>query len=166
MLKYECHKNGFVLIVRDHGWTMPNRSFDCLLFYKDSRHLVQQGNVKLAKSIVSTLTAQSNQINSSVKIRNTFYSDVSKQSISATISLSFKEEDFPPLINVRRPVSKSGNCSNHVTARSIAVSSNCRIVKCLDQCKPVKAVCSSNVSKQNACHVSSVSKLVEQLTAK
>ena len=165
-MKLEYHKNAFVFKVWDHGWTAPNRSFDCFLFCKDSRHLLEQGNVKLAKSIVSTLAAQSNQINSSVKIRNTLYSDVSKQSVSATISLSFKEEDFPPLINVRRPVSKSGNCSNHVTARSIAASSNCRIVKCLDQCKPVKAVCSSNVSKQNACNVSSVSKLAEQLTAK
>ena len=64
----------------------------------------------------------------------------------------------------RRPVSKSGNCSNHVTTRSIAVSSNCRIAKFLDQCKHVKAVGSSNVSKQNASNVSSVSKLVEQLT--
>ena len=32
------------------------------------------------------------------------------------------------------------------------------------QCKHVKAVCSSNVSKQNACNVSSVSKLVKPLT--
>ena len=31
------------------------------------------------------------------------------------------------------------------------------------QYKPVKAVCSSNVSKQNACNVSSVSELVKPL---
>ena len=75
-------------------------------------NLVEQGNVKLAKSIVSKLTAQSNQINYSFKIRNTLYNDVSKQSVPATISLSFKEDDFPPLTNVGRPVSKSGNSSN------------------------------------------------------
>ena len=65
------------------------------------------------------------------------------------------------MTNVCRPVSKSGNCSNHVTVRSIVVSSN---VKRLYQCKPVKAVCSGNVSKQNDCNVSSVSNLVKSLT--
>ena len=66
---------------------------------------------------------------------------------------------FPSLTNVFLPVSKS------VTARSIVVSSNVSgHVKRFYQCKPVKAVCSSNVSKQNACNVSSVSKLVKQLT--
>ena len=68
-------------------------------------------------------------------------------------------------LHVCQPVSKSGNCSNHVAARSILVSSNVSgHVKRFYQCKPVKAVCSGNVSKQNACNVSSVSKLVKQLT--
>ena len=51
-------------------------------------------------------------------------------------------------------------------ARSIVVSSNVSgHVKRFYQCKPVKAVlCSSNVSKQNACNVSSVSKLVKLFT--
>ena len=107
ILKYECHKNGFVFILQDHGWTLTNGSLDCSLFYKDSLHLVEQGNVKLAKSVVSTLSAQNNQINFSFKSRKTLYSDVSKQSIPATISFSFKEDDFPSLANVFRPVSKS-----------------------------------------------------------
>ena len=48
---------------------------------------------------------------------------------------SFKEDDFLPLTNVGRPVSKSGNCSNLVTARSIVVASNVsEIVKRLYQC--------------------------------
>ena len=64
-------------------------------------------------------------------------------------------------LHVCQPVSKSGNCSNHVAARSILVSGH---VKRFYQCKPVKAVCSGNVSKQNACNVSSVSKLVKSLT--
>ena len=114
---------------------------------------------------MSTLTAQNYQINFSFKIRGTLYSDVSKQSVPATIYFSFKENDFLPLTNVGRPVSKSGNSSNHVTARSIVVLTNVReILKRLYQCKPVKAVFSSNVSKPNACNVSSVSKLVEPLT--
>ena len=157
ILKYECRKNGFVFIIQDHGWTHPNGSLDCFLFYKDSLHLAEQENVKLEKSIVSTLTPQINHMN--------FYSDVSKQSVPASISFFFKEDDFPPLTNVCQPVSKSGNFSNHVTARSIVVSSNVSgHVKHLYQCKHVKAVCSSSVSKQNDCNVSSVSKLVKPLT--
>ena len=49
ILKYGCHKNGFAFIVQDHGWTLPSRSLDCSLSYKDSLHLVERGNVKLAK---------------------------------------------------------------------------------------------------------------------
>ena len=107
-------------IVQDHGWTLPKELLDCSLFYKDSLHLVGQGNVKLSKLIVSILTAQNNQITFSPKNRNTLYSDVSKQSFSAaTLSFSFKGDNFSPLTNVCQHVSKSGNYSNHVTGRSI-----------------------------------------------
>ena len=75
-------------------------------------NLVEKVNVKLAKSILSTLTAQRNQINYSFKIRNTLYNDVSKESVPTTISFFFKEDNFPPLINVGRPDSKSGNSIN------------------------------------------------------
>ena len=57
ILKCYCHKNDFAFIVQDHGWTLSNGSLDFSLFYKDSLHFAEQGNVKLAKSIVSTLTA-------------------------------------------------------------------------------------------------------------
>ena len=51
-----------------------------------------------------------------------------------------------------------------VIARSIVVSSIVSgHVRHFYQYKPVKAVCSSNVSKQNACNVSSVSELVKPL---
>ena len=90
ILKYECHKNGFVFIVQDHGWTLPNGSLDFSLCYKDSLHLVECRNVKLAKLIVSTLIAKNNQINFSFKSINTLNSDVSKQSVPAAISFSFK----------------------------------------------------------------------------
>ena len=159
-MKHQCHKNGFVFIVQDHGWTLPNGSHDCSLFYKNSLHLVEHGNVTLAKSIVSTLPAQNNQTNLSFKNHNTLHIDVSKQSVPATISFSFKEDDFPPFTNVCRPVSKSGSCSNHVTARSIVVSSNVSgHVKRMYQCKPVKAV----VRKSNVCNSSIVSQQVKPL---
>ena len=136
-------------------------------FYKDYLYFVEQGKVKLGKSIIPTLTAQNNQVSFSFKIRNTLYSDVSKQSVPATISYPFKKDDLTPLANVDQLVSKSGNCNNHVTNRGTAASSNvCETEKRLYQCKPVKAVCSSNVSKQNVCNVRSVSKFVKPLTSK
>ena len=70
------------------------------------------------------------------------------------------------MTNVCRPVSKSVNCSNPITARCILLSSNVSgHVKRLYQCKPVKAACSRNVSKQKVYNVSSASKLVKPLTA-
>ena len=71
--KYECHKNEFAFIVQDHGWPFTNGFFDCSLFYKDCLHLVEQGNIKLAKSIVSTLSAWNNQINFSPNNRNVMF---------------------------------------------------------------------------------------------
>ena len=157
ILKYECHKNALVFIVQDHGWTLPNGFLDCSLFFKDFLHLFEQGNNKLGKLIMWMLTVQNNQIIFSFNIHDTLYSDVSKQSVLATISFSFKEDDFPPLTSICRPVSKSGIYSNHVTARSIIVLSNVSgHVKHLYQCKAFKTVGSSNVSKQN--------KLVKPLT--
>ena len=70
ILKYKCHKNVFAFIVQDYGWTLANGSLGCSLFYKDILHLFEQWNVKLAKSMVSTLTARSYQINLSSKNRN------------------------------------------------------------------------------------------------
>ena len=61
-LKYQCPRSGFIFIVQDHGWTLMNGSFHCSLFYKDYIHLAEQGKIKLAKPIVSTLTAWNNQI--------------------------------------------------------------------------------------------------------
>ena len=50
------------------------------------------------------------------------------------------------------------------TARSIFFSSVIGPLKCLYQCRPVKAVCFSNAIEQNACNVSNVSKFVKPLT--
>ena len=94
ILKHECHKNGFVFKVQDHGWTLMNGSLVCSLFCKDSLHLVEEGIFKLTKSIASTLTVRNNRINFSCNNRNTLYSDVSKQSVLATIFFSLNEDDF------------------------------------------------------------------------
>ena len=51
----------------------PNGSLDFSLFYKDLLHLVEKGNVKLAKAIPFTITLRYNHINS-----NTSYSDITR----------------------------------------------------------------------------------------
>ena len=103
LLKYECHKNGFIFIVEDDGWAFTNGSDDGLHFCKDSIHFVEQGNIKLAESILPTLTSRNNQINFSPKNCSTLYSDVFKQFVPATISLFFKWTVFlhcPVFVNL------------------------------------------------------------------
>ena len=73
ILKHQCNINGFAYIFQDHGWTFPNGSLDFSLFYKDLLHLIEKGNVKLAKAIPFTITLRYNHINS-----NTSYSDITR----------------------------------------------------------------------------------------
>ena len=72
ILKHQCNMNGFAFIFQDHGWTFANGSLDCYLFYKDLLLLIEQGNVKLAKSISLTISSQYNHINlcSTIAIRD------------------------------------------------------------------------------------------------
>ena len=79
-----------------------------LSLYKDSLNFFEQGNVELAKSILSTLNARSNQINFSSNNRNTIYIVASKQYVPATGSFFFNEDFFSSLANVLRPVTKFG----------------------------------------------------------
>ena len=83
ILKYQCNIKGFVFIYQDHGWAFANGSFDCSLFYKDLLHLMEQGNVKLAKSITLTITSQYNHINPSSTNSNTSFSDITRQKVQS-----------------------------------------------------------------------------------
>ena len=66
ILKHQCSINGFAFIFQDHGWTFTNGSLDCSLFCKDLLYLIEQGNVKLAKSTSLTISSWYNQINLSL----------------------------------------------------------------------------------------------------
>ena len=57
ILKHQCSINGFAFIFQDHGWTFTNGSLDCSLFCKDLLYLIEQGNVKLAKSTSLTISS-------------------------------------------------------------------------------------------------------------
>ena len=107
ILKYQCNINGFTFIFQDHGWTLASGSLDCSLFYKDLLHLIEQGNIKLAKSISLTITSRYKDINLSSTNSNTSYSDITRQEVQSTISFSLNEHDFPPLSNVCQPISSN-----------------------------------------------------------
>ena len=59
-LQYQCIREGFIYIDQSINWTYKNRELDPVLFYKDSLHLVEKGNVKLAESFCSTRTSSTN----------------------------------------------------------------------------------------------------------
>ena len=75
ILKHQCSIHGFAFIFQDHGWTFANGSLDCSLFYKDMLHLIEKGNVKLAKSITISITSRYNHSNLSSTNSNKSYSD-------------------------------------------------------------------------------------------
>ena len=50
----------FHFIDQSNGWTLPNGDLDPSLFFKDSLHLIEEGNVKLAKLIISSIALTNN----------------------------------------------------------------------------------------------------------
>ena len=121
ILKYQCNINGFAFIFQDHGWTFASGSLDCSLLYKDLLHLIEQGNVKLAKSITLTITSQYNHINLSSTNNNMSYSDITRQKVQS-ISFSLNEHDFPTLSNVCQPI-----LSNVSESRLYQRKPNCNV---------------------------------------
>ena len=147
-LQHRCFvwilQNCFTFIFQDHGWTFFNGSLDCSLFYKDLLHLIEQGNIKLSKSITLTIISRYKDINLSCTNSNTSYKDITRQKVQSTISFSLYKHNFPPLSNACQSI-----LSNVSESR-------------LHQCKP-----SSNV-KLATVHVSpvyanSVSELIKPL---
>ena len=63
-------------------------------------HLIDQGNVKLGKSISLFISSRYNHINISSTNSNMSYSDITRQKVQSNISFSLNEHDFPPLSNV------------------------------------------------------------------
>ena len=173
ILKYQCNINDFAFTFQDHGWTFANGSFDCSLFYKDMLHLTKQRNVKLAKSVTSTITSRYNHVDLSSTNSNTSYSDNTRQQFQSTISFSLNEHDFPPLSNAcqpilstvsesrlyqRKPASNVKLVSVHISP--VYASSVTELVKPLDISK---RVCSSNATKHNVYNASSVNQLIKPL---
>ena len=171
ILKYECNINGFSFIFQDHGWTFANSSLDCSLFYKDFRYLIEQGNIKLVKSITLTITSRYKDINLSSTNGNTSYSDITRQNLQSAISFSLNEHNFPSLSGACQPIlfnvgesrlykHKPASNVKLVHVSPVYASSVSELVKPLNISKPV---CSSNATKRNVCNASSVSQLTKPL---
>ena len=158
ILKCQCNINGFTFISQDHGWTIANVSLDCSLFYKSLLHLIEQGNVKLTKSITSTITSQYKDINLTSSNSNVSYSDITRQKVQSTISFLLNKHVFPPLSNFcqsifsgvgksrlhqRKPASNVKVVSVHVSL--VYVSSVSEFVKPLSISKSVCSIMQPNI---------------------
>ena len=138
-MKYQCNINGFTFIFQDHGWSFA--SLNCSSFYKDLLHLIEQGNIKLAKSITLTITSR--------------YKDINLSSTNSTTSYSHITTLVKPL-NVSKPV-----CSSNITKRNVCnTNSVSQRIKPLNVSKPV---CSSKTTKRNVCNGSNVSQFTKLL---
>ena len=154
-MKNQSNINGFAFVFQDHGRSFANVSLDCSLFYKYLLHLIEQGNVKLAKSISLTISSRYNHINLFSTNSNTSYSDITRQKVQSNISFSLKEHDFPRLSNVCQPILFNVSESSLYQRKP---ASNVNVVSL--RLSPVygsKPVCSSNATRRNVSNASSVS---------
>ena len=55
ILKYKCVNEGFYFIDQSNGWTHDNGELNFKLYYKDSVHLIENDNAKLAMSLCSNI---------------------------------------------------------------------------------------------------------------
>ena len=136
------------------------------MFFKDSFHLIEEGNVKLAKSITNSIALTNNIYFPSNTSKRYLYSDNCKNKVLVHSpyskncnSFSLNERNFPRLSNVFQPISsniselrlhqRKPDCnvkliSVHVSP--VYASSVSELVKPL---KISKRVCSSNSRKRN-----------------
>ena len=126
-------------------------------------HLIEKGNVKLAKSITLSTTSRYNHINLSSTNNNTSYSDVTREKVQSTISFLLNEHDFPPLSNVCQPI-LSNVSESRLYQRKPASSVKLVSVHVSPVCGgSVKPVCSSNATQRNVFNASSVSQFIKPL---
>ena len=101
-LQYQCIREGFIYIDQSIGWTYKNGELDPVLFYKDSLHLVEKGNVKLAESFCSTRTSSTNV---SVSPCNSSYAN--------SVYFKIREKELPPLAAARFPYKNVTKFKSH-----------------------------------------------------
>ena len=55
ILAEKCSLHGFYFIDQKYRWTRENGMFNPKLYFKDNVHLIEQGNAKLASSVLATI---------------------------------------------------------------------------------------------------------------
>ena len=153
----KCKQNGLTFIDQK-DWTLQDGSLKPNFFYVDKLHLVEDGNAKLAESIVNVINTN---------VNNYKHATTSSILLSNTKEFHFNQEDFPPLpcnlfvrnavCNPVKPVvkwcsdtlvtSKSVNC-HHVHLNKPVGSCNVRTIKpvCSRNVRPSKPANTSNVN--------------------
>ena len=151
-LPYKCKQNGFTFIDKK-DWTLQDGSLKPNLFYVDKLHLAEDGNAKLAESIVNAINTNVNNYKNATTSSNL---------LSNTKEFHFNQEDFPPLFvrnavcNPVRPVVKW--CSNTLVTSKSVNCHNVRLNKPVGSCnvRTIKPVCSRNVRPSKLANTSNV----------
>ena len=168
ILKEKCSRLFFVYISYDSCWTVANGSLNPDLFFLNNVHLVDQGNLKLAESIFSSIEncngvpcnnqnkfLMSYKMAVSFKLNNSdfpplSYSTVSKPVSFVPVSLSFatacRSSRYASALS-NKPLSDPTNvCDGTVCSSSVYPSKPIRPSKpvCLSNVRPSKPTISSN----------------------
>ena len=160
ILQYKCVNEGFYFIDQSNGWTHDNGELNFKLYYKDSVHLIENGNAKLAMSLCSNMVLNNN-INKNVSKQYNLYSNC--------FYFTLKEDEFTPLPDPAYP-----NYEQHKKPRIKPVFHNVHASKSVCRpvprkpdssiCKPVPRKPVSSVCKSVPCK--SVSSVCKPITRK
>ena len=83
---------------QSNGWTLPNDDLESSLFFLwDSLHLTEEGKVKLAKLIISSVALRNNIYFLSNTGKRYSYSDTCKNKVSVSFPLTLNEAESPSL---------------------------------------------------------------------
>ena len=96
-MKYLSLKHDFSFVDQSNGWTLPNDDLKPSLFFRDSLHLTEEWNVKLAKLIIKSVALRNNIYFSSNTGKRYSYSDTCKNKASVSFPLTLTEVDSPSL---------------------------------------------------------------------
>ena len=87
ILKVKCSLNKFFFIDQDTSWTQPNGCLNSVMFYLEKLHVVERGNLVLAKSICRSM-----EYSHRIITRNKF-----KTSYKVATVFQLNNADFPVL---------------------------------------------------------------------
>ena len=141
-LLYKCSLNDFNF-VKPKDWTLHNGSLKPNLFYMDNLHLVEEGNMKLSKSIINVIKPNKNIPTESISI--------SSKCLNHATDFNINDHDFPPLpcnLSVRNfvPSSERVYANSIHSCKSVSVSdvrgNKFVTTSKVHSCKPV---CAKNV---------------------